>query len=164
VAFADLFNSGNEDIVEEMGGATPGDSHAMRVYRNPGHENDWITVRLVGTKTNRPGIGARIKVTVENEGHGTRSIYRTVDSGGSFGASPLQQHIGLGRNARIASLEVYWPASKTRQIFHEVSKNQYVEIKEFSNDVKKLNRTPIGQHASGGSVSSQDKQGEGWLR
>jgi tetratricopeptide (TPR) repeat protein len=142
VAFADLENNGNEDIVFEVGGATPGDSHAMRVFENPGHGNDWINLKLVGTKTNRSAIGARIKVTVENQGQGTRSIYRTVGSGGSFGASPLQQHIGLGKDARIVDLEIWWPASNARQHFAKVDKDQFLEIKEFATDYAKLDRKP----------------------
>ena len=43
VAFADLDNDGDEDIVVEMGGATPGDRHALRLFENPGHGNDWIS-------------------------------------------------------------------------------------------------------------------------
>ena len=68
VAFADFQNNGQEEIVDDVGGATPGDSHALRVFENPGHGNDWISLKLVGVKTNRAAIGARIKVTVENEG------------------------------------------------------------------------------------------------
>ena len=64
VAFADLDNDGDEDLLFEVGGATPGDAHAMRLFENPGHGNDWITLKLVGVKTNRAAIGARIKVTV----------------------------------------------------------------------------------------------------
>ncbi len=142
VAFADLDNRGDEDIIFEVGGATPGDSHALRVFENPAHGNDWISLKLVGTKTNRPGIGARIKVTVENKGQGTRSIYRSVGSGGSFGASPLQQHIGLGKDARILDLEVWWPTSNTRQHFSNVQKNQFLEIKEFAEQYAKLVRKP----------------------
>jgi ASPIC and UnbV len=93
-------------------------------------------------KTNRAAIGARIKVTVENNGQGTRSIYRTVGSGGSFGASPLQQHIGLGESARIVDLEIWWPTSNTRQHFTNVEKNQFLEIKEFAQDYTKLERHP----------------------
>jgi len=91
-------------------------------------------------KTNRAGIGARIEVTVENEGHGTRSIYRTVGSEGSFGASPLQQHIGLGKSARIVNLEIWWPASNTRPNFSDVAKDQFNEVKEFARDYTKLER------------------------
>ena len=56
----------------EVGGATPGDAHALRLFENPGHGNDWISLRLVGVKTNRAAIGARITVTVENAGARTR--------------------------------------------------------------------------------------------
>ena len=138
IAFADLGNNGHEDILLNSGGATPGDAHAFRVFRNPGNNNDWITVRLAGVKTNRSAIGARIKITVENESHAIRSIYRIVGSGGSFGASPLQQHIGLGKAVRIVNLEVDWPASKTRQSFSNVPKNQIIEIKEFATAYREL--------------------------
>jgi hypothetical protein len=114
----------------------------FRLFENPGHGNDWITLKLVGVKTNRPAIGARIKVTVENKGEGTRSIYRTVTSGGSFGSSPLQQHIGLGKDARIVDLEIWWPTSNTRQHFANVDKNQFLEIKEFAQEYAKLERKP----------------------
>jgi FG-GAP-like repeat/ASPIC and UnbV/PPIC-type PPIASE domain len=143
VAFADLANNGKEDIVTVIGGATPGDSHALRVFKNPGNNNDWITVKLVGVKTNRAAIGARIKATVENDGQPAHSIYRTVGSGGSFGSSPLQQHIGLGKSARIVSIEVFWPVSKTHQVFSGVEKNQFIEIKEFASEYTKLDRKPF---------------------
>ena len=140
VVFADLDNDGDEDMFVVMGGAVPGDRHTARLFENPAHGNDWINVHLVGLKSNRAGIGAQIKVTVENEGHGTRSIYRRVGSGGSFGASPLDQHIGLGRSARIANLEIWWPASNTRQSFSGVGKNQFIQIREFEKDFKKVER------------------------
>ena len=143
VAFADLGNRGFEDIVAEIGGATPGDKHAMRVFENSGNANDWITLKLIGVRTNRAAIGARIRVTVDNEGQGTRSIYRTVGSGGSFGASPLQQHIGLGKKANIQEIEVWWPASNTRQHFTNVGKNQFLQITEFSQQYAKLERNPF---------------------
>ena len=142
VAFADVDRDGDEDILTVVGGATPGDSHAFRFFENPGsgNGNDWINVRLVGVKTNRAAIGARITVTVESEGQGTRSIYRTVSSGGSFGASPLEQHIGLGKSARITNLEIWWPTSNTRQTFLNVEKNQFIEIKELAKDYTRLDR------------------------
>lgn len=132
IAFGDLNNDGDEDLFVVMGGPQPGDRSPSRLFENPGkHGNDWITVRLVGVRSNRSAIGARIAVTVVNQGQGRRTIWRTVGSGGSFGASPLQQHVGLGKSARIEKVEVWWPASKTKQTFEGVAVNQFLEIKEF---------------------------------
>jgi hypothetical protein len=97
-------------------------------------------VHLVGVKSNRSAIGARIKVTVQDGEQPPRAIYRTVGSGGSFGGSPLQQHIGLGKSARIVDLEVWWPSTQTRQNFSGVKKNQFIEIKEFEKNYTVLER------------------------
>jgi hypothetical protein len=143
VAFVDIDNDGDEDIFTSIGGATPGDKHAFRLFENPGNGNDWISLRLVGSKSNRAAIGAKIKVTVKNEGKAIRAIYHTVGSGGSFGSSPLRQHIGLGKSAQIVSLEIRWAgANRTPQIFSNVDKNQFLEVKEFAEDYTKLERRP----------------------
>jgi len=140
IAFADLANNGNEDIFAVMGGPDIGDRNTSRLFENPGHGNDWITLRLVGVKSNRSAIGARITVTVVDADRGRRQICRTVGSGGSFGASPLQQHIGLGRAAHIENIEVWWPTSGTRQNFTGILPNQFLEIKEFDAHPRKLDR------------------------
>ena len=140
VAFADLDNDGDEDLFVVMGGAVPGDRQATRLFENPGNGNDWISLKLVGVKTNRAAIGARVKVTVRNEGRAARSIYRTVGSGGSFGASPFEQHIGLGKSARIENLEIWWPASDTHQNFSSLEKNKFFEIQELQPAVRKVER------------------------
>lgn len=141
IAFADLDNRGYEDILAVIGGAVRGDSHTFRVFENPGNTNDWIRIHLVGVKTNRAAIGARIKVTVNNEGRGTRPIYRWVSSGASFGGSPLEQHIGLGPAARIENIEIRWggPAN-TVQTLANVEKDQAIEVKEGVAGYTKLAR------------------------
>jgi hypothetical protein len=143
VAFADIDRDGDEDILTVVGGAVPGDAHAFRLYENPGNGNHWINIHLVGVKSNRSAIGARIKVVVKEEGKTQRSIYRTVGSGGSFGASPLEQHIGLGKAARIVNVEIWWPTSNTHQTFTGVGMDQFLEIKEFAKDYVKLQRRPF---------------------
>jgi len=142
IGFADLDHDGDEEIVFEVGGATPADAHAMRLFENPGHGRDWLSLKLVGVKTNRAAIGARITVTVDGAG-GRRSIHRTVTSGGSFGASPLQQHIGLGTGAGNVEVEIWWPTSDTRQRFSQVGPNQYLEITEFAETYRRLERPPL---------------------
>jgi ASPIC/UnbV protein/VCBS repeat protein len=126
VAFADLDGDGQVDIFENIGGFVPGDAYYRALFKNPGHEGNWISVRLVGSKTNRAAIGAKVKVTL-NDGS-TR--YREVSSGGSFGASPFAQHIGLGKGGTVKSLDVWWPASDTRQSLRDVPVNREIVIKE----------------------------------
>jgi hypothetical protein len=129
VAFGDLENNGKEDIFEKMGGAFPGDTYQSVLYQNPLSGNDWVTLQLEGVKTNRAAFGARICVTV-NGANGRRRIFRTVGYGSSFGGNPLEQHIGLGKNAEIEQIEVVWPTSKLVQQFHDVKANQTYRLRE----------------------------------
>ena len=112
VAFGDLDNDGDQDIYATMGGAMEGDVARNVLFDNPGHGNRWITLRLEGVRSNRAGIGARIKITVDTE-EGPRDIYGTVSSGGSFGANSLQQEIGLGQAKAILGLTITWPSMQT---------------------------------------------------
>jgi hypothetical protein len=126
VAFADLDGDGQVDIFENIGGFVPGDGYYRALFRNPGHDANWIRVKLVGVKTNRAAVGAKIKVTVDDG-----SIrYQEVSTGGSFGASPFAQHIGLGKGRTVKSLEVWWPTSNIRQTVRDVPVNRETVIKE----------------------------------
>ncbi|WP_049961317.1 FG-GAP-like repeat-containing protein [Pseudacidobacterium ailaaui] len=129
IAFADIENNGNEDVIEEMGGAFPGDTYQPVLYRNPGHGNHWITLKLEGVQTNRAAFGARIALTFRDQGT-VRHVYRTVGYGSSFGGNPLRQHIGVGKAASIEKLEIFWPVSKTTQVFSHVAVDQAFHIKE----------------------------------
>ncbi len=161
VAFADLDNDGDEDILAAIGGAVPGDRHVFRVFENPGNSNDWVCLRLVGTKANRSAVGARIKVTVRNEGRVTRSIYRTVGSQSSFGGSPLRQHIGLGKSAEILNVEIRWPGSPVPQTVSQVGKNQFFEVKEGSAKITKLNLKPFRLGGANRPAPAQPKKTSG---
>ena len=142
VAFADIDNDGDEDLLEVVGGGVPGDTHTFRLFENPGHGNDWISVRMVGVKANRAAIGATVKVTVKN-GTETRAVYRTVGSGGSFGNSPLEQHLGLGKSAEILSLEIQWPGDAQPQKFASVPKNKAIEIRQAASDYRVIERPRV---------------------
>ena len=65
------------------------------------------------------------------------TVYRYVTSGSSFGANPLEQHIGLGKADRVAALEIYWPTTRTTQVFRDVPVSQAIEISEFEPEIKK---------------------------
>jgi len=141
VACGDWKRDGNVDLFVDVGGAVPGDRYHNVLFLNPGHGNNWLTVKLVGQKTNRPAIGARIKVVTA--GPQPLTVHRHVSSGSSFGGNPLQQHVGLGKATSVATLEVFWPTSQTTQVFHDVGVNQAIEITEFAKDYRKLNWTPV---------------------
>ncbi|MEO6759669.1 MAG: ASPIC/UnbV domain-containing protein, partial [Saprospiraceae bacterium] len=59
-----------------------------------------------------------------------RMVYREVNSGGSFGCSPMRREIGLGRAAIIDEIKITWPASGTTQVLTNVQPNQLIHIKE----------------------------------
>ena len=129
VSFADIDNDGDQDIYVQMGGQLTGDKYNDALYQNPGFGHHWITVKLVGRKSNRSAIGARINVKIV-EGDQQRSIYRHVNSGGSFGCNPLRQNIGLGKAEKNESLEIYWPTSDLTQTIYDVEMDQAIEIVE----------------------------------
>lgn len=129
IAFADFDNDGDQDIFAQMGGAYLGDRYYDSFYENPGFDNHFLTVKLVGSQTNRAGMGARIAVTISENGK-SRTVYRHVSSGGSFGASPLRQNIGLGKADKILEVVVTWPTSGETQSFDEVPLDRTIEITE----------------------------------
>jgi hypothetical protein len=141
VACGDWRRNGMIDIAIEMGGPVNGDRYHNLLFQNPGHENNWLNVKLVGKKTNRSAIGARIKVVTAGEKPLT--VYRWVSSGSSFGANPLEQEIGLGKANRVAVMEVYWPTSGTTQTFRDLSINQFIEVTEFASECRKREFKPI---------------------
>ncbi|MEM7316009.1 MAG: CRTAC1 family protein [Planctomycetota bacterium] len=137
IAFGDYDGDGDQDFYAQLGGFSPDDKFHDALFRNPGNSNHWITMRLVGKETNRPAIGARVEVVIE-EGGAKRSLHRVVHSGGSFGANSLQLEVGLGAADEIAKIIVKWPVSTTTQTIENVGVNQRIEIVEGETDYRKL--------------------------
>ena len=135
VAFGDIDHSGNQDVVEEMGGAFTSDKFWTAIYKNPGHGNHWVKLRLTGVQANRFAVGARIRAVVEDAGK-RREIFYTVGSGGSFGAQSLRPHIGLGRATVIELLEIRWPGSGLVQQFQGLAVDSTYDIREGQQPVK----------------------------
>ncbi len=144
VACGDWDRDGHVDLFVQIGGANPGDAFHNALFQNPGgHGNSWLNVKLVGKRTNRAAIGARIKAVTA--GPAPQTVYRHVNSGSSFGANPLEQLVGLGKASRVAVLEVYWPTSGTTQVFRDVAVNQAIEVTEFAPAYRTLHhkRVPL---------------------
>jgi hypothetical protein len=130
VAIGDWDRDGDLDILIDLGGATNGDRYHNALFQNPGQKNHWLNVKLVGKKTNRAAIGARIKVVTA--GKEPLTIERHVSTGSSFGANPLEQMIGVAGADKIDVLEIHWPTSGTTQVFRDIGANQAIEITEFA--------------------------------
>lgn len=131
VAFGDLDNDGDQDLYVNIGGFIPGDKYNKALFANPNQSNgnQWLSVKLIGEKSNRAAIGAKIKLILVDV-KGAKTIrYREVSSGGSFGASSLAQHFGLGKAMKIEAIEITWP-SKQAQTLRNVAANQFVIIQE----------------------------------
>jgi hypothetical protein len=141
VACGDWDRDGNIDVFIEMGGAVNGDKYHNVLFQNPGQGNHWLTVKLVGQKTNRAALGARIKAVTA--GDKSLTVCRHVSSGSSFGGNPLQQTLGLAQAERVARLEIHWPTSGTTQVFRDIAVNQAIEITEFAEGYRRLNWTAI---------------------
>ncbi len=135
VSFADFDCDGDQDVFEQMGGAYPGDAFGNLLFENPGFGNHWLKVRLVGVEENRFGVGARIRAEFLDQGV-RRSVYRHVNSGGSFGCNPLVQHLGLGQAKKVEVLEIFWPRSGKTQVFREIPVDRRIEITEGSEELR----------------------------
>lgn len=117
VAFGDIDNDGQQDVFANIGGAITGDRFYSVLFKNPGTLNHWIKLDLVGTKANRFGVGARVHVGAVKPDGTVFDIYRTVGSGGSFGASSLRLQVGIGAATKVRSIDIDWPGSGTKQHF-----------------------------------------------
>ena len=135
VSFADLDQDGDQDIYHSVGGAFQGDFYRNALFENPGHSNHWVTLKLEGKQSNAVGIGARIKVIIEENGK-ERAIHRTVSTGGSFGANPLRQHIGLGKAQTVKRLEVNWPVTGKTQVFTNAAVGRFYAVREDSSRLR----------------------------
>ena len=120
VAFADLDNDGDVDIVINNINDLP-----TLLKNEGGNRKHWIEIKTVGTKSNRAGIGTRVKVVT-----GSHSQVDEVQSGGSFlSQSDLRLHFGLGGDTKIDLLELKWPSGTVDQI-RNLAADRILTVKE----------------------------------
>lgn len=155
VGFGDFDNDGDQDIYMVMGGSHDGDIYQNALFENPiGNKNNWITIKLLGTTSNRLAIGARIKVVAEKEDGLKRVYHRVVTSGGSFGGSSLQVELGLLDAISISELEVIWPNDQlTTEFFEDIPVNKKIEIIEGEKMWREVESTTF-------SFKTEDEQHE----
>jgi hypothetical protein len=95
------------------------------IRNNKGNENHWIMLKLVGSQSNRDGIGALIKVT----SGGVVQNAQKKSATGYLSQSDPRIHFGLGKNENIEKIEIKWPSGKT-QVLSDVKPNRILTINE----------------------------------
>jgi hypothetical protein len=143
VSFADWDDDGDLDLFVVLGGGYPGDRGYNALFQNPGHRNHWLKVKLIGTKTNKSALGARLQVDIKGPSGTTRTIHRVIGNNGSFGGNSLVELIGLGDATAVDSLTVTWPTSKTTQTFRNIAPDQAIEIIEGADTFTVVTRKPL---------------------
>jgi enediyne biosynthesis protein E4 len=120
-AFGDVDNDGRVDVVVS---AIAGPAELL--YNTSPDRNHWIAIETVGVKSNRDGIGTRIKVT----GESGLVQYNAVTTAGSYASSSDKRaHFGLGQDSIIREIELRWPRG-TLQVLRNVKADQILKVTE----------------------------------
>ncbi len=120
-AFGDLNNDGWVDVAINCN-----DGPALVVLNRGGNGNHWLGVNTVGTRSNRDGIGARVRVIAESgfEQHGF------VSTAGSYlSASDKRLHFGLGQDRRARLVEITWPSGLIQRV-NDIAADRVLTVKE----------------------------------
>jgi hypothetical protein len=119
-AIADFDNDGDLDILVNNNGQTP------QLLRNDGgNSNHWLQILLIGTKSNRDGVGARVKVSAGN------LILKDQRKGGMSyqSAQDPRLHFGLGPQSKVDAIEIVWPSGSVTRLAN-VKSDQIIAVKE----------------------------------
>jgi hypothetical protein len=106
-AFGDIFNTGNVDVVLVNVGEPP--TLLLNQNSSPNHR---VLFKLVGTKSNRAAIGARVTIHAD----GVRQMGEVRGGNSYLSQNDLRLHFGLGKSTKIESVEIRWPSGKIETI------------------------------------------------
>jgi len=119
-SFGDLNNDGQIDIVISVLNDSP------VILRNNGTRNHWLGIKLVGSKSNRDGIGARVAVT---DNAGRRQIFDVSTAGSYLSSSDPRVIAGLGSATSVQKIEVRWPSGIVQTVAAPAI-NRYLTVNE----------------------------------
>jgi hypothetical protein len=119
-ATGDFDNDGDLDILVNNNGQAP------QLLRNDdGNANHWLEILLIGTKSNRDGVGARVKITA-----GDLVLYEQRKGGMSYqSAQDPRLHFGLGQRTKVDAIEILWPSGTVTKL-SGLNADQIVAVKE----------------------------------
>jgi len=133
-AFGDFDNDGDIDMV-----VNPVNDYPQLLRCDSRTGNNWIKVRAMGTKSNRSGIGARLRCVTQPPGE--TKLHSQIDevrSGGSyFSQNDLRVHFGIGKAGKVDLLEIRWPSGQMDTL-RDIKANQLVFVKEGQGIVRTL--------------------------
>lgn len=125
-AYADIDNDGDLDVLVTANGGP-----AVLWQNDGGNANRYLRIKAVGTRSNRDGIGAVVRLKLPS---GT--LWQQVKSGSSYcSQNELPVTFGLGKTAQIPTLEVVWPSGTVDRITN-VSSNQFLTVQEGTNSAQ----------------------------
>jgi hypothetical protein len=120
LAVGDIDNDGRVDAV-----VTTNDGALHILHNETTTSNHWLTLNLIGHKSNRDAIGAVVQMKTS-----AGLQMETVSTGGSYlSSSDKRVHFGLGADKRVASIEIHWPSGIV-QTLHDVAADQIVQVDE----------------------------------
>jgi hypothetical protein len=132
-ALADYNDSGNLSLFGSFGGFYWGSRETSCLYRNLGSGNTSIEIRLIGTRSNRDAIGAKVSALA-----GRSRIFKWVNGGNGFGCNNSRIiHLGLGLERQVNQLRIHWP-SGLQQSFENIAAGQRIEIVEGEDRIRSL--------------------------
>jgi hypothetical protein len=114
--FLDLFVGGN-------------DSARHLLYHNNGNDNHWLKFRLIGTRSNRAAIGAKVRVRATINGQTFWQMREISGGDGVRGQNSLHVHVGLGNATNADLVRIEWP-SGTVQELRDIAANQFLTVTE----------------------------------
>jgi enediyne biosynthesis protein E4 len=139
VAFADFDNDGSVDLVVGNNGDPP-----LLLHNGAGNGNHFINFKLAGVKSNRDAMGARVRIVA-----GGISQIREIAGGGSYlSQSDMRANFGLGKAARVETVEVQWPSGQ-KQTFRNLDADKFYLIEEGKEAIGQqqlARRQPQGSH------------------
>jgi hypothetical protein len=132
MATGDIDNDGRIDAV-----VTTNDGPAHLLLNKTASQNHWLTLELVGHKSNRDGIGAEVKIVTS-----AGAQYATVSTASSYlSSSDKRVHFGLGSQNVVKEIEIRWPSGIIQKLLH-VNGDRMVRVEESSGGL----RFPPAEH------------------
>src|SRR5207302_10528724 len=118
IGMIDFDNDGKLDLVQ-----TNADQPLLLYHNVTERSGNWVELKLIGTKSNRDAIGARVKL----EAGGLTQI-REIDGGNGYaGQSTRRAHFGIGAAAKIDRVEIKWPSGRTESVSVPINRISYIE-------------------------------------